>query len=180
MKNKQIMLGIVLSSITLISMAAVGIQANAYSNIDYVIEDLQIDDFNRDRDCLATNIYHEARDQSELGMRAVAYVTINRTHDDRYPSDICGVVFQAVKKADGSPARNKCQFSWYCDGKSDKISDEEMWKESERVAAIVLTTYGYSFDPTQGAVMYHTDEVKPYWRKSYEKTTVIESHIFYR
>ena len=33
---------------------------------------------------------------------------------------------------------------------------------------------------TNGATHYHTLKVNPYWAKSYEKTVVIENHIFYR
>ena len=49
-----------------------------------------------DLECLALNIYHEARSESLAGQYAVADVTINRVRDRRYPSTICGVVKQAV------------------------------------------------------------------------------------
>lgn len=143
-------------------------------------DETEIVDFARERDCLALNIYHEAKGESELGQRAVAYVTLNRTNDDRYPDDVCEVIHQAQLGSDGEPKRNKCQFSWYCDGKSDEPTDKEAFAQAMFVASVVINTYGYSFDPTMGATMYHADSVKPSWRKSFEQTTEIENHIFYR
>lgn len=199
--------GLTLSAATIVAMSAIGV--NAYNaNISMepledkssetvivipsppdipfynseVITDVlsQIMEYQEERECLAQNIYHEAMGESELGQRAVAYATINRTKDTRYASTICEVVHQAVLDKNGNPVKNQCQFSWYCDGKSDKIEDEEAYERALAVATIVINTYGNSFDPTMGATMYHTDEVKPKWRKSFSKTTEIENHIFYK
>ena len=70
--------------------------------------------------CLAQNIYYESRSSNLADMAAVANVVMNRTKDRRYPDTICGVVHQGKTNADGSMKRNACQFSWYCDGKSDE------------------------------------------------------------
>ena len=78
-------------------------------------------------DCLATNIYHEARSESTIGKIAVAWVTVNRVNTEQYPDTVCGVVHDAVLDSNGNPKRNKCQFSWYCDGKMNKYYD--MWIE---------------------------------------------------
>jgi len=201
------LVGVGLSALTIISMSAIGV--NAYNaaisigpkpvdtskdytvvatvpeisfNVNDAVEDVlkDIAEYDRQRNCLAENIYHEAMGESELGQRAVAYSTINRTNDPRYADNICDVVHQAVLDKKGNPVRNKCQYSWYCDGKSDKIEDEEAYARALAVATIVINTYGNSFDPTMGATMYHTDEVKPKWRKSFSKTTEIENHIFYK
>lgn len=147
-----------------------------------VINDVitQIIEYQKERECLAQNIYHEAMGESELGQRAVAYATINRTKDDRYATTICEVIHQAVLDKKGNPVRNKCQYSWYCDGKSDEIEDQEAYDRALAVATIVINTYGNSFDPTMGATMYHTEDVKPKWCKSFSKTTEIENHIFYK
>jgi spore germination cell wall hydrolase CwlJ-like protein len=151
--------------------------ASAY-NPDF--DSKQIEQYNEQRQCLALNIYHEAKGESELGQRAVAYVTLNRANDDRYPSNICDVVKQARLDNNGQPRRNQCQFSWYCDGRGDEPVDPKAYEEAMLVASIVINTYGSSFDPTMGATMYHADSVKPKWRKSFEETTQIENHIFYR
>ena len=75
--------------------------------------------------CLADNIYFEARNQGLAGQLAVVNVVVNRVADSRYPDTICEVVKQGPTrlswKGTGEliPIRNRCQFSWYCDGKSD-------------------------------------------------------------
>ena len=140
----------------------------------------QIDNYTEQTECLALNIYHESKGESELGQRAVAYVTLNRAHDDRYPDNICDVVKQARLGKDGQPKRNQCQFSWFCDGRSDEPTDKEAYAKAMFVASVVINTYGMSFDPTMGATMYHAQSVNPGWSSSFKQTTEIENHIFYR
>ena len=65
--------------------------------------------------CLALNVYHETRGEPMSEGYAVSHVVLNRVKHDRWPDDVCSVVKQGYKK--GS---EKCQFSWYCDGKPDK------------------------------------------------------------
>lgn len=119
-------------------------------------------------DCLAKNIYFEARNQSFLGQRAVAWVTLNRVKDNKYPESVCEVVWQ------------NGQFSWTEDGKSDKPKDKESWMLAKFVAEIAVQTYGQLPDPTDGATMYHANYVNPYWSSKFVETTVIDDHIFYK
>ena len=44
--------------------------------------------------CLALNVYHEAKNQSLIGQIAVAQVVMNRVKDERYPDNVCDVVYQ--------------------------------------------------------------------------------------
>ena len=48
--------------------------------------------------CLAVNIYHEARDQGTAGKLAVSAVVLNRVNDKRFPNTVCEVVLQAHMK----------------------------------------------------------------------------------
>ena len=130
--------------------------------------------------CLSLNIYHEARSESKLGQEAVGLVTMNRVYDERYPDTVCDVVYQSHVDSKGRPKRNRCQFSWYCDGKSDKIHDIVAYNEIEELSASILESYGIERDITDGAVMYHASYVKPYWASSYERTSRVDSHIFYK
>ena len=130
--------------------------------------------------CLSLNIYHEARSESKLGQEAVGLVTMNRVYDGRYPDTVCDVVYQSHVDSKGRPKRNRCQFSWYCDGKSDKIHDIVAYNEIEELSASILESYGIERDITDGAVMYHASYVKPYWASSYIKTSRVDSHIFYK
>lgn len=129
---------------------------------------------------LTKNIYFEARNQGIAGQLAVAMVTINRVFDPRFPNTIEEVVTQAYTYRNGFPIRHKCQFSWYCDGKSDKIRDWESYNDIRRLVVTYLQNRDIIFDVTEGAVFYHADYVNPSWAKVKEKTIEIEDHIFYR
>jgi len=146
---------------------------------DAVLAALKSKDFKKQVECLAKNIYFEARNEGEPGQRAIAWVTMNRTVNDKYPHTVCGVVYQAKVDKKGTPFRDKCQFSWYCDGKGDKIRDKKAWNIALYIAADVMLKFGKETDPTNGAVMYHADYVCPFWVDSYTRTVQIDDHIFY-
>ena len=131
--------------------------------------------------CLALNTYHEAKNQSMVGQIAVAEVVMNRVADSRYPNTVCEVVKQGPKyKGSDVPVRHKCQFSWFCDGKSDEPKrDSKEWRMAQEYARIVLSGR-IVLDVTEGATHYHATYVKPSWAKTKTRTTRIESHIFYR
>lgn len=130
--------------------------------------------------CLATAIYFEARGEPIIGQIAVANVIINRVYDERYPDDICSVVTQGPTytwKPD-YPIRDKCQFSFYCDGKSDYAPKGNTWDISVMVAYGVMSMRTY--DVTEGATHYHATYVYPDWAESKQKTVQINNHVFYR
>ena len=131
--------------------------------------------------CLALNTYHEAKNQSMIGQVATAQVVMNRVADSRYPNSVCEVVKQGPKyKGSDVPVRHKCQFSWFCDGKSDEPKkDSKEWRMAQEYARIVLSGR-IVLDVTEGATHYHATYVKPSWAKTKTRTTRIESHIFYR
>jgi len=130
--------------------------------------------------CLALNVYHESKNQSLIGQIAVAQVTMNRVRDERYPNNVCDVVKQGLtyKWNPSIPIRNKCQFSWYCDGKSDKPRDEHAWDKAMLVAHGVY--YGNLDDFVEGATHYHAHYVLPSWASTKTYITRIDDHIFYR
>ena len=139
----------------------------------------------REVECLAKNIYFEARGEPEMGQIAVAYVAINRQKSQNFPQDLCEVIYQGpisnwFLEAHGRvvPLRDRCQFSWWCDGKSDTPIDMWAWGRAMDVAAGVIN-YIYE-DPTEGALWYHNTEVNPSWAASMIPTTQINEHIFYR
>ena len=131
--------------------------------------------------CLALNTYHEAKNQSMIGQVATAQVVMNRVADSRYPNTVCEVVKQGPKyKGSDVPVRHKCQFSWFCDGKSDEPKkDSKEWFKAKEYARIVLSGR-IVLDVTEGATHYHATYVRPSWAKTKTRTTRIESHIFYR
>ena len=123
-------------------------------------------------ECLAQNIYFESRSETTSGKRAVAHVVLNRVSSKRFPSTICGVVQQ------GGSRLNRCQFSWWCDGRKDDINDQASWVEAQKLARYVY--WGVSNDVSEGALWYHADYVSPKWRNSFDKGPTIGRHIFYR
>jgi spore germination cell wall hydrolase CwlJ-like protein len=135
--------------------------------------------------CLAKNIYFEAKNQGTAGWAAVASVTLNRVNDTRYPNSICEVVYQGPARPSWQdpelmiPIRHKCQFSWYCDGKSDVMRNTSKREEIIKFAEYVLSTK-FDLDITDGATHYHADYVYPAWAKTKTKTIEIGDHIFYR
>ena len=131
-------------------------------------------------ECMAKNIYFEAAIESTAGKLAVAQVTLNRVNSTRFPNTICGVVKQGSHYSNGFAVRDRCQFSWYCDGKSDEPrKDSKEWFKAKEYARIVLSGR-IVLDVTEGATHYHATYVKPAWAKTKTRTTRIESHIFYR
>ena len=130
--------------------------------------------------CLALNVYHEARDQPFIGQVAVAQVVMNRVYDDRYPDHPCEVVFQGPTyswKPD-FPVRHRCQFSWYCDGKSDKVYDEDAYRQALTIAHGVY--YNDLDDFVEGATHYHATYVLPELAESKTPVVQIGQHMFYR
>jgi len=136
--------------------------------------------------CLALNIYHEARNQPKIGQLAVASVTINRVNDDRFPNTICGVVYEGPSRPSWKdpkvqiPIRNRCQFSWYCDGLSDIPKNEEEFNDIYLLSEQIVSGNIKVLDVTEGATHYHADYVRPAWASTKTRTIEIEDHIFYR
>ena len=130
--------------------------------------------------CLAQNIYFEARDQPTVGQMAVAYVVLNRVHHPAWPDTVCDVIREGPTYSwkQDYPIRNRCQFSWYCDGKSDTPKEKRAWLYSQLVAHKVV--HGYVKDNTDGSIYYHANYVRPFWSKHYDHTVTLGSHIFYK
>ena len=135
--------------------------------------------------CLALNTYHEAKNQSTVGQIATAQVVMNRVEDNRFPNTVCEVVKQGPTRPSWEdpnkeyPIKHRCQFSWYCDGKSDVPKNEKAWRKAQDVAFLVLYDK-IKLDVTEGATHYHATYVKTAWAKTKKRTTRIEKHIFYR
>ena len=124
-------------------------------------------------DCLALNIYHEARGEPLLGKLAVGHVVMNRVAHPRFPGDVCTVITQG-----GEWPRGHCQFSWWCDGRSDRPGNVAAWRESRDLAREILI--GSHQDPTDGALWYHATSVSPAWRTDFSVGPKIGNHVFYR
>ena len=174
-------------------MVIIGLSVYAESNLNKAAAVYVEIDVN-EQHCLAQNIYFEAGNQSLEGMAAVADVTLNRVQEGRYPNDICSVVKQGLKHPNGTMKIHKCQFSWYCDGKSDSIPVDSLhlginkaWANSQFIAKAILLEYnltdkGSYFGITEGSTHYHANYVVPNWIHDVgmKRTGQIGSHIFYK
>ena len=123
-------------------------------------------------ECLALTIYFEARGESDEGKLAVGHVVMNRAQHPLFPPKICQVVRQG-----GDKLRYRCQFTWWCDGRSDQPRDREAWDRSRALARLVF--WDYSLDPTAGALWYHADYVQPNWQHDLNRGPKIGRHVFY-
>jgi len=145
---------------------------------------LELENRAKQVECLAKNIYFEARNEPFAGQFAVALVTLNRVRDTTFPDTICKVVYQGIHTADGFPKRDRCQFSWYCDGASDEIRNLVAFNTTQKIANLAMLQYSKlkseGLDYTEGAIYYHTYEINPRWSTAYPKVGRIGDHIFYR
>ena len=119
----------------------------------------------KDLECMAMNIYHEARGEVVEGQIAVAHVTMNRVAHDNWPETICDVVYQSK------------QFSWTHMIEDHTPYDRKAWREAKAIARDVII--GNTNDPTNDAVFYHARWVNPSWTSYMEVSKVIGNHIFY-
>jgi spore germination cell wall hydrolase CwlJ-like protein len=110
--------------------------------------------------CLAQNVYYEARNQPIEGQLAVADVTLNRVEDERWPDTICGVVEQ------------KNQFSWV--GNVHEKPKGKAWRRAKEVALLSL----FSSNRIR-ATHFHATYVSPEWAHKKQKVKKIKDHIFY-
>lgn len=125
----------------------------------------------REQECLALAMYWEARGEGEAGMAAVGWTILNRVASPAFPSTACAVVY------DGGETP-PCQFSWYCDGRSDRPRVWSSWQSAMRVAAGLLTQP--PDDPTSGALYFHSTQVRSAWHRGLARTARIGGHVFYR
>jgi len=126
----------------------------------------------REWQCLVTALYFEARGESITGQYAVAEVILNRVDSPRYPNSICGVVYQGARSGGG------CQFSFACDGRSERMHEREAYMLASKIAQVMKD--GAPRLLTDGATHFHTRAVNPIWARSFPRTAQIGAHLFYR
>lgn len=157
---------------------------SGYAEVDIDPDILPITEVDEDQlYCLAEALYFEARNQTHIATVAVGNVIMNRVQSPDFPDTICGVVHQGP--LDGSAiTRHRCQFSYYCDGKSDvaPVNDTpgevRAWQGSQLIAELIYR--GLTLDVTNGSTYYHADYVDPFWNDVYELVALHGSHLFYK
>ena len=120
--------------------------------------------------CMATAIFFEARDQQITGQELVAEVVINRVEHERFPDDVCSVVYQP--KA----------FSFTHDSKSDDMDHYQGYQDTIAKRLAVKLASDYLVDGKRLGVTsthYHTLEVSPFWADAFLVDGVFGDHVFY-
>jgi spore germination cell wall hydrolase CwlJ-like protein len=143
-------------------------------------------------ECLAKNIYFEAKSQSLAGQLAVGLVVMNRVKSKNFPNDVCKVIYEGPireswktrkdptlpkEKRKYYPIRHRCQFSWYCDGFRDTIKEPTVYSKIITVASKIINKHVFDF--TNGSTHYHADYVSPEWT-NLDVVMTIDEHIFYK
>lgn len=121
---------------------------------------------NTEANCLALNIYKEARGEPIYGQTEVALVTKNRVNDPRWPNTYCKVVKQEK------------QFSWYTNQESVKVKDNKQWKIAKDIAHSVIM---HSYIPNMGSLYFvnPSKTTKVSWLKGLKFNKIIGNHYFY-
>ena len=120
----------------------------------------------KEMQCLAKNIYHEARGEDIAGMMGVAQVTLNRA-DTQYrgKKTLCGVVHDSH------------QFSWTKDIQKTKKLDKPSWQQSLHIAQLVLL--GVRIKEIEDSIYFHSHKIKsPIWTKNLSVNKKIGQHIY--
>ena len=136
--------------------------------------------------CLAKNMYFEARNEGTAGVLGVTNVVLNRVKSDLYPNTICGVIEDAKisqwwlkEKGLKKPIKHMCQFSWYCDGKAENITDQTAWIKAQYIAYQMMYADRFA-GITDGSTHYHAHYVNPNWARKLQFVGSIGKHKFYR
>ena len=123
------------------------------------------DSLTTEEHCLAGAVYFESKGESLPGQLAVARVVMARAKSGRFPSSLCGVVYQ------------KSQFSFVRGNSMPRIdTGSNNWRNAVAISQIALTNSWKS--PVEGALFFHARRVSPGWRLT--RLGSVDNHIFYR
>ena len=172
-----------LKRVTIVTALGVTLWSGALVSASEPITDAE----HKERFCMAEALFFETGNQPMIGILGAAEVILNRVKSERWPNTVCGVVHQGPinkwwkKRGKIVPVKWKCQFTYYCDGKSDDIQvvyykgnmqgksigpNMEAWKQSVQVS--LLAMYGVTIDPTSGATHYYNHNIsQPSWGQVY-------------
>jgi spore germination cell wall hydrolase CwlJ-like protein len=127
----------------------------------------------REEKCLAEVVYFEARGEAVRGQIAVAQVVMNRAFSGKYPSTVCGVVYQNKHR------HMACQFTFACDNYADVIREPDMWERAKKIAKATMD--GQIWLPEVGkSTHYHAYYVHPSWVNEMTRLYKFGVHTFYR
>lgn len=120
--------------------------------------------------CMAVNLYHESRSESDIANMMVLATVMNRVESWRFPDDICEVVF--ADKA----------FSWTSDNISDEIKNTNQYKRLYKLTVEFLLNKKTYMKISNGSDHYHSVNVNPYWSRDKDMKYImtVDNHKFYK
>ena len=128
-------------------------------------------------ECLVEAIYFESRSEVFDGQIAVGNVILNRVSSDKFPNTICHVVHAGHYYKNGMPIRKRCAFSYWCDGKPERMVDVMAYRTATDAATLVLE--GFVVKGLEKSLYYHADYVKPDWAFNKKFIRKVGTHLFY-
>ncbi len=120
----------------------------------------------RELDCLTQAVYFEARGETAEGQAAVAQVVLNRVRHPAFPKTVCAVVYQG------------CQFSFACDGSTQRAHETGAWGRARKIAVRALA--GTAVVEVGSATHFHTVRVNPGWGPNLLRVSQVGLHVFYQ
>lgn len=163
------------------------------TDVEPVVNYVPDTEYTQELYCLAINTYHETRGENFESKLAVAQSVMNRVKDidgefRRYHTP-CSVVHRSHVDSNGLPVKNKCWYSWYCDGLPDHVRmykngkldilEQQAWKQS------ILTAF-YAYHDLHEPIIddsthyYNYNTANPRWAGEYEFVVDIGEHRFLR
>jgi len=127
-----------------------------------------------DVECLALTIYFEARGESAIGQAVVAQLVVNRMAHPAYQDTACGVIKQ------------RRQFEWIDDGKSDAPDDKTAYTDAYVLAVRYLylgetapVPYADQILNVHATIDRYGNPFDPGWH-NLKRVAVIGQQVFYR
>lgn len=127
--------------------------------------------------CLALNIYHEARNQTIEGMRAVAAVTYNRAKKNK--DKICDVVFKPRQFSWANPLTTVKASERRKRAEAFVPKDERSWERAKQIAQATIN--GENKSAAKFATHFYSVKISPpHWSNNFVVVARIDDHIFLR
>jgi spore germination cell wall hydrolase CwlJ-like protein len=154
-------------------------------SLDNLIEKLKQSRYQfteRDVQCMARNIFHEAANEPYEGMVLVGIVTLNRLVNPNYPKTVCDVIYQrgsyVYTRKKKQHKVTVCQFTWTCENHKHPQETNPRWLKSLEIARNLSDgKYSEWREKWIRSHHYHAYYVNPRWRLA--RLGRVGAHIFY-
>lgn len=131
--------------------------------------------YQKELTCLERALWHEARGESEEGIRAVMSVIYNRKNHKNYPNTFCKVILQDK------------QFSAFNENKDLARKHLKPLREHDKIAytkvsGIAQEAVQGTFEPVlEPSVLHYAHvKVKNKWTRKFTRVIVLGNHSFYK